>query len=190
MTDYLMTGDRTNWSVLWIAQKGKKKVIIEHECHNDLTEALRVYMLAKEGGKTKATLLCKNTGFPPPQKYRPYDKTRVVKRKVKGKVKRVRLTRTVDPMVKVNDAGFTWCPYCREMRVFERVKLSRKRLVNGTHNGQQVEWVMPALDGVEYQCPMCGVSTSNHHVRKYNPGLVVVAKRTRTRRPNGRRSRR
>lgn len=177
-----MTGDRTNWSVLWITKKKDKKVIIEHECGNDLSEALRVYMLVKNAEKPKATLLCKNSGFPPPQKYRPYDKTKVVKKQVKGRTRRVKVTRTINPMVRVNQAGLTWCPYCREFRHFEKVRMSRPRLVNGMHEGQDVEWVMPALDNVEYQCPMCGVSTSNHHVRKHNPGLVVVARQTRTRR--------
>lgn len=165
MTEYLMTGDRTNWSVLWIGERKGKKVIIEHECGNDLTEAIRVYMLAK-GKKPFATLRCNNTGFPPPTKYRAREVTKVVKKEVRGRMKKVRVKVTIDPMVKVNAAGFTWCPYCREMRKFKRLDSFR------------FEGIYVPKPG--YRCFMCGIGTSNHHVRKHNPGLVVVAARTRT----------
>lgn len=162
MTDYLMTGDRTNWSVLWISKRGKKKVIIEHECHNDLTEALRVYMLAKSAEKPFATLRCNNVGFPPPQKYRPKEVTRKI---IKDGRKR-KVTRVIDPMVKLNAAGYTWCPYCREFRHFEKL------------SGFRFEGIF--VPEPDYRCFICGIGTSNHHVRRYNPGLTTVAKRTRT----------
>lgn len=184
---YFMTGEHARWSVLWIQAKGKRKVIREHDCVNDLTEALRVYLLVKKAERPMATLRCNNVGFPPPLKFRPKE-VKLKQKRVNGKGK-VEVTKIVMPMVAVNDAGYTWCPYCREFRRFEKVT-TKKQKVEGTYHNQQVTWVMPRTEEADYRCPMCSIGTSNPHVQRYNPGLVRVAKRTRTTKGKNGRTRR
>lgn len=174
MTDYLMLGERARWSVMWVTPKGKRHVIIEHECGADLTEAIRVYNMVKAANKKFATLRCANVAFPPPAKYQPQEKTVVTEKRVRGRLRKVKTKQMVDPMVRVNDLGYTWCPYCRELRSFDRL------------DGFRFEGIWVPEPG--YRCFMCGISSTNHYVRKYNPGVVHVAPRTRTRRTNGSKS--
>lgn len=150
-------GARMNWSVLWYAPKKDK--IIRHRCGSDLNEALRVYGLAKEGGKSRVTLYCANVGFPPPEKFQPHYVQIVVKRLVKGRMRRVRETKYREPMNKANRAGIYWCPYCREFRRFQKQD-------GFFYDGQ---WVPDPDSRGGLYCPMCGVSHRDMHVRRWNP---------------------
>lgn len=145
---------------MWLKKTKKGKVrIVEVTCEDDLNEAMRIYMKAKEQGKPNATLRSMNVGFPPPEKYRPYEKTVMVKKKVlrKGKrvTRKVKTTVLVTPMRKLNRLGWTWCPYCREFRKFE------------DQTGFVFEGIYVPDEG-DY-CPMCGIPEDNWHVRKWNP---------------------
>jgi hypothetical protein len=165
--------ERARWEVLWIA-KGR---IVRFDCGTDLTEAMRVYGLAK-GKRPGATLRCKNFGFPPPQNLQP--RTVKYKKKValaQAKIvrrngKRYRKTHEVVvkegllvPMKKHNASGIWWCPYCRELRRF-------KMLVDievDAGNGKMIKLREPGM-----YCPMCGVSHRDFNVRKWNPQATQV----------------
>jgi hypothetical protein len=167
----LMTADHVRWEVLWIKVKKKKKKVVVIEFLDDLQGAIELYHKAKNAGKPFATLRCCNVGFPPPDKYRPrwvVKKTGtgkyvyVNKRSKKtGKVKKVKVERIKreeiyhEPMAAMNLRGWWWCPYCMEMRRFEK------------QNGFLVEGVR--VPEVGFHCLICGVSHRDHHVRKWNP---------------------
>jgi hypothetical protein len=151
--------------VLWVVVKKGRKKVVEVDFIDDLQGAIRLYTKAKAAGKPFATMRCTNSGFPPPDKYRPYyvikkkptGKTKVVvkngKRKKVKVVKREEVYR--EPMAAVNLKGIWWCPYCMEMRRFMK------------QDGFQIEGVH--VKEVGYHCPICGISHRDHHVRKWNP---------------------
>lgn len=150
------------WSVLWYNPKnGKVKQV---RCGTDLTEAVRVYGLAKAGGRSQVTLRCDNMGFPPPVKFMPHsvyvvteEKYRTPAGKKKTLEKRELQHRT--PMDTANRRGIFWCPYCREMRKFQ---LLHQFFYDG-------RWVPdPDRRGGLY-CPMCGISHRDGYVRRWNP---------------------
>jgi hypothetical protein len=141
-------GDNLRWSVHWRKDNGRLQ---EVDFGNDLTRAALRYVKAKRAKKPFATLRCRNSGFPPPEKYQPHYVWKPVKKKVKRKGKVV--TKTVrervlkTPMVTLNRKGIIWCPYCREMR-----KVS--------YAGQDY----PALE-----CHICGTTHRDFHMRRWNP---------------------
>jgi hypothetical protein len=66
-------------------------------------------------------------------------------------------TKYAPKMGAYNQRGYLWCPYCREMRRFKKA------------SGFMVDDVY--VHEPNRQCPVCGITTENHHVRKYNPSL-------------------
>jgi uncharacterized Zn-finger protein len=64
-----------------------------------------------------------------------------------------------DNMRVVNDRGIAWCPYCLKMRRFKR------------HSGFYVSGIFVPLDHKDKTrfCPLCGISTKDYHVKKWNP---------------------
>lgn len=196
LSDYLMVGDRTRWSVLWLVKKNGRLTIIEKTFENDLSSAMELYLKVKMAGKHKATLRSMNVGFPPPEEYRPrFEKNRIPTGRTKivkrgGKRYRKKLYRTVEteviPMEELNLKGTWWCPYCREMRKFQHwdgvktdgsffqsVKTSRPMFIN--HPGMY--------------CPMCGINQNDSHVRRWNPQAALLEFRINTtRRTRGRKT--
>jgi hypothetical protein len=153
---------RMRWSVLWYVPKKDK--IVRHKCGNDLGEATRIYLMAKNAGKNQVTLRCDNTGFPPPSKYLPHmvyvkatEEYRTPKRKLKTRVVRKAVQRI--PMDAANRKGIYWCPYCREFRRFQKQE-------GFYYDGIYVP--DPDPRGGLY-CPMCGISHRDMHVRSFNP---------------------
>lgn len=152
-------GGHIKWSVLWVVPTDGGYRIIQHECGNDLGEAVRLYSKVVAAGKRFPTLRSDNVGFPPPEQLRPYTARVRNKLWVKGKrQKGVYKYKFVDrvPMAKRNRVGVWWCPYCRELRRFQQL------------GAFMIEGVpVPDKDG--HYCPICGVSHRDWHVRKWNP---------------------
>ena len=159
-------GGHINWSVLWYSPKKDK--IIEKLCGNDFAEALRVYNLARDGGKQRVTLRSCNVGFPPPESFREIRLIPV--EDARGKQKWVR---RLVKMVAANKKGIFWCPYCITFRKFEIVQI------------RQTEWGPEEDESLI--CPMCGISHRDFHVRKWNPTAARMYGSFRKRRPKKRR---
>lgn len=191
MAEAWITGAIARWEVIWWNKKKKRFTVMEFG--NDLASAEALYARVCASSKPFATLRCCNVGFPPPEKYRPYQWTEKVKTGttiVKRRGKRYRKTKyrevvhDVDPMIEVNLKGAWWCPYCRQMRKFRR-----QDGMTFTDRGHTYY-----LDGVVWCCPVCRITHTNHHVRKWNPTAQKMPfrqiKRTRARRSSGRSTRR
>lgn len=176
MTDYLMSGERARWQVIWVVVKKGKKKLFWKEFDTDLNSAVALYCKAKAAGKPLVTLRCANVAFPPPDKYLPTKvKVKVrLKKPVEGKKFRIKY-RTKHLLAELNERGICWCPYCREFRRFDR------------QAGYRFEGIYVEEPG--WHCPICQISHRNHHVRKYNPSMRVSLAR-RTRRSGGSRSKR
>jgi hypothetical protein len=169
--------DHMKWSVMWLVVKDGDYSIIDKDMDNDLSEAIRLYTKAKAAGKKFATLRCRNVGFAPAERFRPYvarvrDKRWIRGKRQKGVTKYKFVTKV--PMLKLNRKGIFWCPYCREMRKFQ------------DQSAFFFEGIIVDAPGI--YCPICGVSHRDWHVRKWNP----IAKRmwvdeTNTRRKIGKR---
>lgn len=157
---YLMTGTNARWSVCWVAVKKGKRFVVEKDFETDLSAAIDLYTRAKKAGKPMVTLRCANVGFPPPEKYQPYEKWMAKKERRNGRVRKFRVKVYVDPMEEVNLRGIWWCPYCREMRRFLQ------------QDGFRFEGMSVPVEGVH--CPICGVSHRDVHVRKYNPQARLI----------------
>jgi hypothetical protein len=190
MTEWI-TGAIARWEVIWWNKKKKRFTVMEFG--NDLASAEDLYARVLGAEKPFATLRCTNVGFPPPEKYRPFIRkerqergTKIVKRR--GKRVRVKIIKTVEvevtPMAEVNLKGVWWCPYCRKMRKFRRQD-------GMTYSDSSGDYY---LDGVVWCCPVCSITHTNHHVRKWNPAAQKMPFRkiraTRSRRSNGRTTRR
>lgn len=170
-TEVFASAAHIKWSVLWVKPDNDSYAIVRREYGSDLSEAMRVYSLALKAGKKLATLRSNNVAFPPPPKYAPHTRKRVVKRAGTKKVRRqgrivivpttkkVLETYTVVPMEKVNRKGFYWCPYCREMRKFQNQQ--------GFPIGEK-----SFVEAKGMYCPLCGVSHRDFSVRKYNPAAA------------------
>lgn len=188
MNNYLMTGDRTRWEVLWVVRKkGKQPRIVCIEFENDFSGALQLYLKVKAAGRPLCTLRCTNVGFPPPEKFRPHFIRvvvghKVVRRKGRKFRKKIYGDQEVIPLKELNLKGVWWCPYCREMRRFQHWDGYESRtLFSGV-------WIpKPGM-----YCPMCGISQEDHHVRKWNPQAITIQyqieapKRLRKAKTNGR----
>lgn len=176
VTTPFATGENLKWDVRWVVRKGKEWYIVVHDFGDNLQGAIELYLRAKAPHRHYVTLRCKNSAFPPPKLLRPFWYKKRVKatvlRKRRGKTREVTITRLEDryrrPLYKLNKTGQWWCPYCREMREFVY-----------SHELPFVHPPMPALKGFgdarpspkddQLHCPMCLISTQNHHVRKWNP---------------------
>jgi hypothetical protein len=170
-TEVFASAANIKWSVLWVKPSDDSYVIVRKEYGTDLGEAIRVYTLAKNAGKKLATLRSNNVAFPPPARYLPHTRKRVVKRAGTKKVRRqgrivivpttkkVLETYTVVPMEKMNRKGWYFCPYCREMRKFQ--------LQGGFPIGEK-----SFVEAKGMYCPLCGVSHRDFSVRKYNPAAA------------------
>lgn len=189
MTEWI-TGEVARWEVIWWNRKKKRFTVMAFG--NDIASAEGLYAKVLVAKKPFATLRCCNVGFPPPEKYRPYQKPMMKKEKVRVKrkgryvyrVKKTVVHIEVTPMVEVNLKGVWWCPYCRQMRKFRRQDGMTYTDASGDYY----------LDGVVWCCPVCAISHTNHHVRKWNPTAQKMPyrkiKATRARRSNGRATRR
>lgn len=163
-----MLGDRVKWEVFWVVTKGNKRYIVDKQFGNDLNSAILLWTKAKAAGKPFVTLRSKNVAFPPPAKYQ--QRVEIEKKRVKrnGRIRIVRNEIMVTPMTIVNHRGIVWCPYCREMRKFQKQEAFR------------FENILVPKPG--YYC-ICGVSSENGMVRFYNPNAPRIVQRTR--RSNG-----
>lgn len=131
--------------MLWIA-KGK---VVRKDFGSDLSEALRIYVLACKAEKSGATLRCKNMGFPPPEEYQ---------REWTGWAvgsKGQRVEQYSEPLRDLNIQGIWWCPYCMKLRRFTKVKSFK------------VDGIRVPIPGMV--CPMCRVSHRDSNVMKWNP---------------------
>jgi hypothetical protein len=170
-TEVFASGAHIKWSVLWVKPKKASYEIVRKEYGTDLSEAMRVYALAIRAGKKLPTLRSNNVAFPPPERYLPHTRKRVVKKPGTKKVRRggklvvvattrkVLETYNVIPMERVNLKGFYWCPYCREMRKFQ--------IQQGFPIGEK-----SFVEAKGMYCPLCGVSHRDFSVRKYNPAAA------------------
>lgn len=146
--------DRANWEVIWLNPKTKK--LKRMDFGHNLSDAMEIYLKVK--GKRKfATLRCKNFGFEPPQELQP--RTVVFKKPQLYKGRKIR-SAVVVPMKKKNREGIYWCPYCRELRRF--------KIITKFQVGNQV------VHQKRFVCPVCRVSTLDHHVRKWNPDAIKI----------------
>lgn len=170
------TGENLRWDVRWVVPKKhgpvKKWYIVVRDFGDDLQGAVELYTKVKALGRSHVTLRCKNSAFPPPEELRP----RWVKKKKRVEVMRRGRKRLVlrivdvyrNPMKRRNREGIWWCPYCREFREFVY-----------SYELPYIHPPIPALRGFgngrpepsddQLHCPMCLISTQNHHVRKWNP---------------------
>ncbi len=130
--------EHSGWEVMWVKRKKGKNHIVCIDFEDDLVGAMELFEKAKRGKKPLATLRCKNVGFPPPERY-------------------------IDRMRAYNHKGVWWCPYCMQLRRFEK------------RNWMEVEGLIGKYDEGAYFCPMCDISHRDHNVIKYNP----IAKRLR-----------
>lgn len=173
-----ITGAVARWEVIWWSRK--KKMFIVKVFGNDLAGAEALYMVVARANAPLATLRCCNVGWPPPEKYRPYTKTMAKRVRVRGKVKKVPVEVEVTPMTEVNLKGVWWCPYCRKMRKFKELD----GMMYTDPGGHEYY-----LDGKIWACPVCQITHTNHHVRKWNPHAQRMPfrkiKATRVRRSNG-----
>ena len=167
-------GGTARWEVIFWNKKHKRFTVMEFD--NDMASAEELYAKAVAAGKPLATLRCCNVGFPPPTKYRPRVVKKVKKERVRGRIKKTIVEVDVEPMSELNLQGVWWCPYCRKMRKFRN-----QDGFTYTH-GDKDYWV----DARGMYCPVCEISHTNHHVRKWNPHAARMSyrpeKRTRTRR--------
>lgn len=150
----LVTADpaaRTRWEVIWMhnGQVKRKKF------GADLAGAVVLYTKAVQAGKRGATLRCANVGWPPPAELQPHE--RVVRLKGKKKPTKVRVT----PMRKLNrERGLWWCPYCMKLRKFVHRTNTK---VGGV-----------TLRTNAWGCQVCGVTTKDSHVQRWNPLALEV----------------
>lgn len=130
--------ETSGWEVMWVAVRSGKKKIVAIDFEHDLAGALDLYHKIKVAGKPMATMRCKNVGFEPLDKY-------------------------LGKMAAYNQKGVWWCPYCMQLRRFEK----RNWAVIGDE--------IYGTEDEAYCCPMCDISHRDHHVVKWNP----VARRLR-----------
>lgn len=140
--------DRAKWEVIWVA-KGR---VIRKKFGTDLMSAVTLFQKVKAAGRPGATLRCCNMGFPPPAELLP--------RRVRGKRHGKIVEGTVSPLRQKNAEGIFWDPYCMQLRRFKTVKDHR---VEGVDIRDEV-----------FACPLCGISTKDHNVRKYNPLAIRI----------------
>jgi hypothetical protein len=163
MNEKLITGEYARWEVIWWSKKGKQFVVKEFD--TDFKGALDLYMKVKLLSAPLATLRCCNVGFPPPEKYRPYNKKYLKKEKIRIKGRLRTKKRIVEvytqPMVELNLKGVWWCPYCRELRKFK------------LQDGAMFEDYF--VNGEGMYCPVCQIAHTDHHVRKWNPQAQLLA---------------
>lgn len=170
--DYL-TSSNTRWSVIWWSKKGKR--FIEKKFGNDLPSAMKLHAQVVQLGAPMATLRSCNVGFAPPDHLRPHTKTMYRKVKRGRKIKRVPVEVSITPMREYNLKGAWWCPYCIKLRKFEQ---QDGAMFYDGHGEQYVP-------GPGMYCPVCQISHTDHHVRKWNPQAQTIAFRTPTRRSRG-----
>lgn len=180
MTEQRISGEIARWEVIFWNRK--KKQFSTFEFDNDLASAEALYAKAVAAGKPFATLRCCNVGFPPPTKFRPRTVKKVKREKVRGRVRKTIVEVDIEPMSAVNMKGVWWCPYCRQMRKFRDQDGFTYTYANKDY------WV----DAKGMYCPVCEISHTNHHVRKWNPHAARMSyrpqKRTRTRRASVKRA--
>lgn len=164
---------KARWEVMWVTVKKGEPHIHCLDFEFDFVGALKLYeKLMKAPGRKMVTLRCKNVGFPPPDKWRDIEP---VYGKRKGKLVVVDEVYSDPPtyqtkMVKYNRQGVWWCPYCMQLRRFEKRAW--------TEIDDKMYPAEPA-----YCCPMCDISHRDAHVIRYNPiaQRLVYSKRTKSR---------
>lgn len=142
------TAQRARWEVRWLA-KGR---IVSKNFGTDFAGAMALLQKALAANKNGATIICKNMGFPPPERLQPRH-VRTVKRNARGRKETVE--GFVRPMRRLNATGIWWCPYCAKLRKFVR------------KTGFVVSGVRVNEPG--YHCPLCEISHRDANVKKWNP---------------------
>lgn len=147
-----------NWEVMWVVRhKGENHIIVK-DFDRDFVGARELYLKVKKTNRKMVTLRCRNVGFPPPDRWRDMEP---VYKKRKGKLVVVDEVMSepatyVGKMTAYNRHGVWWCPYCMELRRFEKRAWA------------EVDGHLFSADP-KYYCPMCDVSHSDAHVIRYNP---------------------
>ena len=146
MTEFAVQSN-SRWEVMWVVKKGGEPRIICKEFDHDFPSAVELYWKLKVAGKKMATLRCCNVGYGPPVKYE-------------------------NAMMAYNRQGIWWCPYCMQLRRFEKRAWYEvdERLI---------------ADAPKYYCPMCDISHTDGNVVKHNPLAQNLMSR---RKSKGRRS--
>lgn len=155
------------WEVIWVVPGPR---IIAQDFESDFVGALELYLKAKRADKKLCTLRCKNVGFPPPEKWRDIEP---IYAKRKGKMIVVDEVLAEPPtwnrkMRYFNSNGVWWCPYCMQLRRFEKRRWAE---IDGE----------PYSSDPAYYCPICDISHRDAYVIKYNPQAksIMYAKRSR-----------
>lgn len=132
---------RAKWEVRWT--HNRRITVID--CEDDLAEALRIYTLAKLGGRRDVTLRSRNMSTAPFRRLRP---------RFEKKSKRDEGV-LVEPLAKYNLSGWLWCPYCIALRKF----------VHRNGFWSEGHWVPEP----QHQCQMCGITHRDGSVQRWNP---------------------
>lgn len=120
------------WEVLWAKPEKGGPRIVAIDFENDFVGARNLFLKAKKAGKPMATLRCKNVGFPPPEK-------------------------VLEKIIAYNKQRIWWCPYCMELRRFEKRAWA------------EIDGHLFSTNEAAYYCPVCDISHRDAHVIKYNP---------------------
>lgn len=173
--------DHAQWEVLWVVRRNGENHIVGTDFERDFVGALALYSKAKKAGKKMCTLRCKNIGHAPPDRYRDLEP---IYKKRKGKLVVVGERMSEPPqytvkMEKYNRQGVWWCPYCMELRRYEK------------RGWSEVDDVMFSADP-KYYCPICDISSSDAQVIKYNPiaRRLMYGKKSRGKKKGRKRGRR
>lgn len=175
----LATQSNSRWEVMWVVVKNGEKRIICKEFDHDFVSAVGLYVKVKQAGKKMCTLRCCNVAYSPPESYRDVEP---IYGKKKGKVIVIGERLTEPPsfshkMDRLNDQGVWWCPYCMQLRRFEK------------RAWYELDDRMVA-DDPKYYCPMCDISHSDRNVQKYNPIAQNLMNRKKSRGRNKKSGRR
>jgi hypothetical protein len=134
-----------NWEVMWVVRhKGENHIIVKDFDH-DFVGARDLYVKVKKTDRKMVTLRCRNVGFPPPEQ-------------------------TLEKMLAYNKQRVWWCPYCMELRRFERRAWT------------EIDGHLYAADP-KYYCPLCDISHTDAYVIQYNPlaQRLMYGRRSRSR---------
>jgi len=131
---------------------------IEKEVDDDFGEAQRLFGLLIRAGR-EPQIRSLNVAFPPPKRLTEHKRYKIVNGK--------KTVRVVNRMETLNRKGWWWCPYCVRLRKFVRD---------------------PDKYRTVFLCPLCGVSSMDGSVKRYNPFALVIEVRRRTRVSTRRRS--
>jgi hypothetical protein len=136
------------WAVVWVS-KGRR---IVKETDDDFGEAIRLFTLLVKNGR-RPEIRCVNVGFQPPKRITQYKRYKTIVVEVNGKMKKRRTLSVVNLMQDYNQKGVWWCPYCIKLRRFKMQTVGLRDL---------------------YVCPVCGITSRDGYVVRFNPYALVV----------------